>query len=78
MPAKIRASSLPNADPYVSVGLYAARSAPATSAELPSLAEVEQEDVNRVLAEHEGNVSQAAKVLGVHRRSLQRRLRKDS
>lgn len=54
------------------------QSAPATSAELPSLAEVEQEYVNRVLAEHEGNVSQAAKVLGVHRRSLQRRLRKDS
>lgn len=46
--------------------------------QLPSLAEVEAEYVHRVLAEHEGNVSQTAKVLGVHRRSLQRRLRKDS
>lgn len=43
--------------------------------ELPSLAEVEEEYVNRVLAEHDGNVSQSAKVLGVARRSLQRRLR---
>lgn len=50
---------------------------PATSAELPSLAEVEQEYVNRVLEEHEGNVSQAAKALGVHRRSLQRKLRRE-
>ena len=49
-----------------------------TDEQLPSLAEVEAEYVHRVLAEHEGNVSQAAKVLGVHRRSLQRRLRKDS
>lgn len=49
-----------------------------TDEQLPSLAEVEAEYVQRVLAEHEGNVSQAAKVLGVHRRSLQRRLRKDS
>jgi len=45
---------------------------------LPSLEEVENEYVNRVLAEHDGNVSQAAKVLGVHRRSLQRRLRRES
>lgn len=49
-----------------------------TNAQLPSLAQIESEYVNRVLAEHEGNVSQAAKVLGVHRRSLQRRLRKDA
>ena len=42
----------------------------------PSLAEVESEYVHRVLAEQEGNVSSAAKILGVHRRSLQRKLRK--
>ena len=46
------------------------------SADIPSLAEVENEYVYRVLAEQDGNVSQAAKVLGVHRRSLQRRLKK--
>jgi two-component system response regulator RegA len=42
---------------------------------LPSLAQVQEEYVNRVLAEHDGNVSQSAKVLGLARRSLQRRLR---
>jgi len=52
--------------------------ASASVAELPSLEEVESEYVHRVLAEHDGNVSQAAKVLGVHRRSLQRRLRRDA
>jgi two-component system response regulator RegA len=45
---------------------------------MPSLAEVEAEYVQRVLNECEGNVSQSAKVLGVHRRSLQRKLRKES
>ena len=43
---------------------------------LPSLAEVESEYVHRVLDEFGGNVSQTAKVLGVHRRSLQRKLRR--
>jgi two-component system response regulator RegA len=44
---------------------------------MPSLAEVEAEYVQRVLDECEGNVSQSAKVLGVHRRSLQRKLRRE-
>jgi two-component system response regulator RegA len=43
--------------------------------QMPSLAEVEAEYVQRVLDECGGNVSQSAKVLGVHRRSLQRKLR---
>ena len=42
--------------------------------ELPSLAEMEAEYVNRVLDEFDGNVSRSAKVLGLHRRSLQRKL----
>ena len=42
----------------------------------PSLAEVEAEYVNRVLAENSGNISRSAKVLGVDRRSLQRKLRR--
>lgn len=40
----------------------------------PSLEEVEKEYVNRVLNENEGNISRAAKALGMHRRSLQRKL----
>jgi two-component system response regulator RegA len=42
----------------------------------PSLARVEWEHIQRVLADCDGNVSQAAKRLGLHRRSLQRKLAK--
>jgi len=44
--------------------------------EVPSLARVEWEHINRVLSDCGGNVSKAAKLLGVHRRSLQRKLAK--
>ncbi|MFN8392379.1 MAG: response regulator [Bdellovibrionota bacterium] len=40
----------------------------------PSLEQVEWEHINRVLLDHSGNISQAAKALGIHRRSLQRKL----
>jgi two-component system response regulator RegA len=43
---------------------------------VPSLARVEWEHIQRVLADCDGNVSQAAKLLGLHRRSLQRKLSK--
>jgi two-component system response regulator RegA len=43
----------------------------------PSLARVEWEHIQRVLADCGGNVSQAARVLGIHRRSLQRKLFKN-
>jgi len=46
---------------------------PATT---PTLARVEWEHINRVLADCGGNVSQAARALGLHRRSLQRKLSK--
>jgi two-component system response regulator RegA len=42
----------------------------------PSLARVEWEHINRVLADCGGNVSEAARLLGIHRRSLQRKLAK--
>jgi two-component system, response regulator RegA len=42
--------------------------------EMPSLEEVEMEYIQKVLAECEGNITAAAKVLGLHRRSLQRKL----
>jgi len=42
--------------------------------ETPSLARVEWEHIQRVLSDCEGNVSEAARRLGVHRRSLQRKL----
>lgn len=40
----------------------------------PSLARVEWEHINRVLLDCSGNISKAAKRLGIHRRSLQRKL----
>jgi two-component system response regulator RegA len=42
----------------------------------PSLARVEWEHLNRVLTDCDGNVSEAARQLGMHRRSLQRKLSK--
>lgn len=42
----------------------------------PSLARAEWEHINRVLADCGGNISEAARRLGMHRRSLQRKLQK--
>lgn len=44
--------------------------------EVPSLARVEWEHIQRVLTDCGGNVSAAARALGLHRRSLQRKLSK--
>lgn len=49
---------------------------PATGGTVPTLARVEWEHIQRVLTDCEGNISQAAKLLGLHRRSLQRKLAK--
>jgi two-component system response regulator RegA len=49
------------------------RSTPTT---VPSLARVEWEHIQRVLSDCSGNITQAAKLLGIHRRSLQRKLSK--
>ena len=37
---------------------------------------VRWEHIQRVLAEHEGNISATARALGMHRRTLQRKLQK--
>lgn len=50
--------------------------APPPPLEAPSLERLEWEHIQRVLSDCGGNVSQAAKVLGLHRRSLQRKLYK--
>lgn len=44
--------------------------------QVPSLARVEWEHINRVLVDCGGNISEAARLLGIHRRSLQRKLAK--
>ena len=47
-----------------------------TPTAVPSLARVEWEHIQRVLSDCDGNITQAAKLLGIHRRSLQRKLSK--
>ncbi len=42
----------------------------------PSLKQLEWEHINRVLEDNEGNVSRTARELGMHRRTLQRKLKK--
>jgi len=55
----------------------AAPLAPAPSGfEAPSLARAEWEHINRVLSDCGGNISEAARRLHIHRRSLQRKLQK--
>ncbi len=53
-----------------------AAAAEAESPPAPSLARAEWEHLNRVLADCGGNISEAARRLGIHRRSLQRKLQK--
>lgn len=43
----------------------------------PSLARVEWEHMQRVISDCRGNITQAARALGIHRRSLQRKLSKN-
>ncbi len=49
---------------------------PALEYQAPSLARTEWEHINRVLSDCGGNISEAARRLGIHRRSLQRKLQK--
>ena len=49
---------------------------PETDYQAPSLARAEWEHINRVLSDAGGNISEAARRLGIHRRSLQRKLQK--
>lgn len=47
-----------------------------TDISVPTLAQAEWEHIHRILADCGGNISEAARRLGIHRRSLQRKLRK--
>lgn len=55
-------------------GLDAPLGEPTQDYAAPSLARAEWEHIHRVLADCAGNVSEAARRLGVHRRTLQRKL----
>ena len=51
---------------------------PATREEPPTVEEMEWEHIQRVLNEHDGNVSSTARALNMHRRTLQLKLQKHS
>lgn len=67
-----------NADQVVAelFGAPIAQAEPAERDPIPSLARLEREHIERVLVECGGNVTKAAKVLGIHRRTLQYKLAK--
>ena len=49
---------------------------PSAELPVPSLPQVEWHHIQRVVNDCDGNISQAAKLLGLHRRSLQRKLQR--
>ena len=64
------------------VAAFGGSAAPETETPAPppdqplTVSRLEWEHINRVLAEHNGNISAAARALNMHRRSLQRKLLK--
>ena len=63
-----------DADQIVAALTGEAVAGPPEAIEVPTLARVEWEHIQRVLADCENNISEAARRLGLHRRSLQRKL----
>jgi two-component system response regulator RegA len=59
-------------------GFQPLRNQPDLRSEPPSVEEMEREHIQRVLNEHNGNVSSTARALNMHRRTLQRKLQKHS
>ncbi len=51
---------------------------PENREEHTTVEEMEWEHIQRVLNEHDGNVSSTARALNMHRRTLQRKLQKHS
>ncbi len=60
----------------IEAALLGKRSAPFPDFKTQSLSEVEHEHIDFVLTKNEGNISKTAKELGLHRQSLQRKLKK--
>lgn len=59
-------------------GSVSTKDIPALSDESISPEALEWELIQKTLAQHQGNISQTARVLGMHRRTLQRKLQKKS
>ena len=65
-----------NADEIVAAFSHHAGTDVLPSAQPPSVERLEWEHIQRVLHEHEGNISATARALNMHRRTLQRKLAK--
>ncbi|MCC5795239.1 MAG: response regulator transcription factor [Chromatiales bacterium] len=63
-------------DVLAALGLAEGEAEPGISEQPLSVKRLEWEHIQRVLAEHDGNVSATARALGIHRRTLQRKLQK--
>jgi two-component system response regulator RegA len=72
-----RSATFPTDADQILAVLSGQRHAPADKPyQAPSLDRLEWEHIQRVLRDHGGNISRAADALGLHRRSLQRKLQK--
>jgi two-component system, response regulator RegA len=65
-----------NADEIVAAFGHSASADTPISVQPPSVERLEWEHIQRVLHEHEGNISATARALNMHRRTLQRKLMK--
>jgi len=65
-----------NADEIVAAFVHHASADAPLNAQIPTVERLEWEHIQRVLHEHQGNVSVTARVLNMHRRTLQRKLSK--
>jgi two-component system response regulator RegA len=75
-PSRLAALICASATPAVGRDDDAANDVFDTDEEPASLARVEWEHIHAVLLDCRGNISEAARLLGLHRRSLQRKLRR--
>ncbi len=60
----------------IEAALLGRRTSPEPDFKPPSLAQIEHEYIDFVLTKNQGNISRTARALGLHRQSLQRKLKK--
>lgn len=66
----------PAAFAQLEAALRGTRTSPTGEFRSPSLSQVEHDYIDFVLVKNEGNISKTARALGLHRQSLQRKLKK--
>lgn len=66
----------PASDSLIEAALLGNRTRPDPDFKAPSLSQVEHEYIDFILTKNKGNISKAARALGLHRQSLRRKLKK--